>query len=666
MFLLCQSHTPSLIRAGGVGDLSTEERDAVRALQEILQTRGVPEASTEERALMGLSRIGLGKIQEALRSRDAWAALKAAGSAPRINFLWLKPMELEAQIKRRAQSKFRINPSSKKSSRGGGGPGQPPVVDPQDLQLIAGTFVTEDGEPVTQLPISDVGSNRTGLAFGLLAQAQPFLQGTESLTLGGLAILTTSTIHQECQGLLPVTNLRFPALFVPTGEPVLIEGSLIQLGDKTIQRTQDVEAFQLEEISTTVIKVSVFKDQWPSSWDDFCKAPVKELLHRMPLFLLCKGNKCGEACRRFHAPVDCEIDSVVTDVWSRMWLTLRGKKTSADQSDLFQVLLRIPEVCLKPLHWLSGIDGMYVEPRTTDGRASDPTMVVIWLPGVSFEEVQHRQKTTDRTLPIVRFGWKYGIRVFTKDSDQLQTKLGAEEAPQQVQIHRIYEIRPFPHGTQKKVVQQFLQQMQWQAKAIQPGRSDAAGMVWKVGSEHAPPTLVVPTSRGDVTITLQKQVAAGPPLQRVFGSSKTQAHLRQQSKERSKAVKTIPSGDKENTPPYASTSKGTDPWLLQQQDPWRRYSGSSTSAEDTPMQVTPKLDSIEERLRGEITTVVQQATDTRMSRMEVDLQELKHQQVKFESWCHEAGQANVQLQSQLHQLAATVSEHSSELTDMGK
>ena len=84
------------------------------------------------------------------------------------------------------------------------------------------------------------------------------------------------------------------------------------------------------------------------------------------------------------------------------------------------------------------------------------------------------------------------------------------------------------------------------------------------------------------------------------------------------------------------------------------------------MQITPKLESIEEKLRGEITSVVAQATDGRLSRMEVDLAEMKSHQNKFEVWCHEAGQAQQHLQSQLGQLAATVTEHSAELSDMGK
>ena len=84
------------------------------------------------------------------------------------------------------------------------------------------------------------------------------------------------------------------------------------------------------------------------------------------------------------------------------------------------------------------------------------------------------------------------------------------------------------------------------------------------------------------------------------------------------------------------------------------------------MQVTPKLDSMEERLKGEITQAIAHATDGRLNKLETDLSEMRHHQARFESWCQDAGQAQQQLQTQLGQLAATVSEHTAELTDMGK
>lgn len=55
-----------------------------------------------------------------------------------------------------------------------------------------------------------------------------------------------------------------------------------------------------------------------------------------------------------------------------------------------------------------------------------------------------------------------------------------------------------------------------------------------------------------------------------------------------------------------------------------------------------------------------------MARLEVDISEMRNQQVKFESWCQEAGQAHQHLQAQIGQLAATVSEYTAEISDMGK
>ena len=183
--LLLHFPEPWILRAGALGDLSQEEKEIVWGLREVLQQRGAPEHLTEERALMGLSKIGLHKLKGALDAKDVWSQLKALGSAPKINFLWIKPAELEEQIKKRAQSKFKVNSSSKKSSKSKSSGSQPVVVDPMDLQLIEGTFVAGDEAPMTQLQIADVGANRCGLAFGQLNDVQPYLQGTESLTLGG-------------------------------------------------------------------------------------------------------------------------------------------------------------------------------------------------------------------------------------------------------------------------------------------------------------------------------------------------------------------------------------------------------------------------------------------------------------------------------------------------
>jgi hypothetical protein len=268
----------------------------------------------------------------------------------------------------------------------------------------------------------------------------------------------------------------------------------------------------------------------------------------------------------------------------------------------------------------------------------------------------HKQKTIEKTLPVTRFGSKYGVRVLVKDEAQIRAKMGAEESPPRILVQQIYEMRPWPHGTTRKGLTQMLSELGWAAKPVQPGRADASGMSWKVGAETPPPAPIVQTSMGDVTISLQKQVITDSPIQRVFGSTRTQAHLRRRAHKEE---------NKENIKPPQAQDAGADPWL--QADPWAKWPQRSGGQEgDVPMQVVPKLESIEEKLRGEISNVVAEATDSRFAKLEVDLAEMRHQQGKFESWCHEAGQAQQHMQAQIGQLAATVSEHSAELSDMGK
>ena len=192
----------------------------------------------------------------------------------------------------------------------------------------------------------------------------------------------------------------------------------------------------------------------------------------------------------------------------------------AAEADIFQVYFRTPQICMSSLHWLSGNAGLYVEPRSTDGRSTDPAMAVIWLPGSNLTEAMHKQKTIEKTLPVTRFGSKYGVRVLLKDEAQIRAKMGAAESQPRILVQQIYEMRPLPHGTTRKGL--------WTAKPVQPGRADASGMSWKVGAEAPPPAPIVQTSTGDVTISLQKQVINDSPIQRVFGSTRTQAHLRRE------------------------------------------------------------------------------------------------------------------------------------------
>ena len=397
--------------------------------------------------------------------------MKALGSQPKFNYLWVKPDELEKQIKFRAHSKYKASVSEKKkdthqamSSRVN--------MDPKSLALVPGTFVSEDGRELSQLEVEHVAADKSGVAFGTLDDVGPFLREDKSITMDALAILTVAPVPPSSQGLMPVVNLRFPATYIPTKEIVLIEGSPVQLGDCSVIRRQDASVASMQTIDTRTFKLMVWRDEWNGNWREFTSAPVRKIVETMPRLMLCKGDRCGPGCKRFHAPVDCELDQVVVDLWNRGWYGSKGKRTSPEEAEQFQVHMRIPNICAEGLQNRSGQDGIYLEPRKEDGKGPAEDFTVIWLPGVEMPEAMHRLKVSDRGVALVRFGSRFGIRVLGRDAEAVHKEIYPDKPFQQVNVQSIYEIRPVPYGVQTAGIRELLKQWGWKAKgatAVQGG-----------------------------------------------------------------------------------------------------------------------------------------------------------------------------------------------------
>ena len=147
----------------------------------------------------------------------------------------------------------------------------------------------DDDQPVTQLDMAQVQAR---IAYGTLEDVAPFLQEDRSISLDGLAILTTTRIPPERLGLLPAINMSFPALFGPTEEPILIDGTLLNLGDKTVTRKQEGTQAPVSDIPTTTLKMMLFKDETEVDWVALRQSPLRTLMHRFPLMMLCRGQRC--------------------------------------------------------------------------------------------------------------------------------------------------------------------------------------------------------------------------------------------------------------------------------------------------------------------------------------------------------------------------------------
>ena len=207
------------------------------SLSNLLIEKGVPPALAGDRAAAATKQLGTQPITDAMRSKNPWSVLKSLGNKPAHPFLWVKPEELMVKIQQRATTQYGISTSNKKKTRDSTDTQRDrpdPQLDPSELQLIPNTFVGEDGIPVEHLHISSVGKGKTGIAFTTIHQAMPYLQGAEQLSAGPLAILTTTPAPSIST--LVAENLMYPAMHANTLEPLLIHGSLIQLGKVLITR----------------------------------------------------------------------------------------------------------------------------------------------------------------------------------------------------------------------------------------------------------------------------------------------------------------------------------------------------------------------------------------------------------------------------------------------
>ena len=119
----------------------------------------------------------------------------------------------------------------------------------------------------------------------------PFLAAAKNLSVDALALVTTAEVDANSHGHANTTSLRFPALYAPTQEAILVTGTLIQLGDEEVQLAV-ADIAEVEKLSTVVCRLSVFRDECKIPWDKFAEAPIRALLQSVPEYKVCKLSTC--------------------------------------------------------------------------------------------------------------------------------------------------------------------------------------------------------------------------------------------------------------------------------------------------------------------------------------------------------------------------------------
>ena len=413
------------------------------------------------------------------------------GARPHTTFQFVKHDELQLKIRQKEQSSYGITKSHKdKQIKAVHSTLMAHQLDPDLLEVIPDTLMVPEGTHVPHLGHDQLRHGAMGITISTVPDLLPHLRAGKILSQKPLAVLTVGEVPADETGTLEITNLRYPVFHVEAKEAILVNGSLVQLGNPSILRKEASKDAQAH-ISTQVLKVVVCKDQWLSEWATFVTAPVKITIEAAPTFMLCRTPLCGTSCGFFHAPCDEEdIETVVMDVWT---LAIAGSR--------FLQLPHASTTASHTLQCLSGQRGIYVEPRDSTGRTTDAKYGVIWMPGHSLKETSCKLAATPKVIALVRKQDRYGLR-FTNDHMEAAHKELKPNAPfEYLAYDRLFHISPLPHGMQRPALQQLLKAWTWAAKPLQPKYAGPHGITWEVGSASSPPSTVLQHSGGDVVIT---------------------------------------------------------------------------------------------------------------------------------------------------------------------
>ena len=634
----------------------------VLELAGILSQHGVPEELARERADLGIQKIGAQSISKALRSNKPWPMLKELASRPNISLQWVRASELQAQIDKRAAQKFRVQPSQKRHQappRGNKDQPKPLTVDPSKLTLLKDAFEAA-GQSVLQVSFGDIKQDAAGIAIATIADLGPFLKQGKQISAGALGILCTSVIADELINGLSFENLCYPAIYAGTGEPILLHGTLVQLGKVPILRKLG-SSLDIDQIKTQTLRITLFRDAWPHDWSTFVSQPFRSLLKETPGLNLCRDEACGDQCARYHSAVDEALDNLILDLWGRGWHAPDGRFVPAQEAFHWSALIRVPASAHMSLQRLSGPNGLFLEPRSSSGKEVDGSFQVVWLNDFSVEDASYLCKTTSKAIALTRLNRKFGIRFHTDDYEAGFKVLRPSDPFLPVVISKVWKLFPLPFGTQRSGLQKAVTEIPWAAKVLQQVSSSADGSSWEVGAAVDPPCNVLRIGGQDVMITLVRNTSRAPIKPSIVASSNTRDHLKQGH---------APAG----------TSK-LDPWLSAG-DPWSMYKGpmppstaSSSGAQDKVNQlesrVNTKIGEVSAKLREAISAQPmdtddewKQQADKRFGILETNIHEIQAQNAKLENWITQVAEGSKQTHHQVTQLTEQLTVQQGEVSSL--
>ena len=465
------------------------------AVATLLREHGVATDQVVDRAKQVITRLGASSIQNALQSDWPWPALKALANSSSPPIRLIQPAEFQQVVKQRTRTDRQIK--SKKQPKVSSD--KPVQFVPTDLVIPEGVFCQmPDGHPLAHLTIRQVHPKAKGVVLCSEAEVQPFLSQS-CISSEGLAFLVMAPFSKQIEECGVV--LRFPAQSIATIEPVLLTAVLIQKGIQAVQRSVPPTQLQVDQVPTRTMKLFLYRDQTNCDWNEVVKKPVKCLLETLQCLQQCKQDGC--TCPKWH---EGEHEPLL-DVWQRSFLTVHFTTVKPVDSALFTCAVRVIEGVASQLFDLSGTNGIYVEPRTHDGKQHDLSTQTVWLPKHSYQQAIAAKSTASVPTSLIRVGHRYGLRAITQDAPKLHSQFRPDVPYLPGATKEEFLVGPLPWGTTRVALVKLFASWEWIAKPLQPaGRSaDSQGLMWLVHAMKPPTNSVYTMVHGDELVVKHTQ-----------------------------------------------------------------------------------------------------------------------------------------------------------------
>ena len=413
------------------------------ALATELIKHGVPKENAEQRAHDAIRAIGSEQLSNALKQKQIWKQLKALGNNHKFKFVL--PAELAPVVE---DHKHAASGGKGKGKNGSKAPAQL-ELDPCKLQTLTGMFRSQD-KVISQIHPKQIGPVSSGVVLMTMAEAEPYLRTAKNVSSEPLALLVLHRPDTPVQTQLPHCRITVPCRCTVDNEPVLVDVTLVQIGSGVVEKHQGTNLVQLDPLEVVTLKYLVYKDEIPTSWDEFCKAPIRFIVGTFPLLRRCHASGCN--CDLWHNPDNLEVKEPLLDVWRRQYLRSGFKPSPMEKADMFSVCLRVPKQLLTQLLSLSGAAGAYCEPRSADGTEVLANYTVIWTPKLSDQELKHLKQTNPAIIGLARVGDRKGVRVLSSQASSIHQLVRPDTVYLPQGQKTMFLVGPFPFGSDRAAI----------------------------------------------------------------------------------------------------------------------------------------------------------------------------------------------------------------------